>query len=96
MPSASRRWKQCGPTRSYVATGGAIGPGTVQAIERMLAAVAAIPDALLVSAIGANAAGERFAVRHAQLAAAGCVGFVRLRPTAGADWNDMLIQESAP
>ena len=39
----------------------------MQAIERMLAAVAAIPGALLVSATDANAAGERFAVRHAQL-----------------------------
>ena len=80
----------------YAATGGGMGPGTVQAIERMLAAVATVPGALLVSGTDANAAGERFAVRHAQLAAAACVAFARLRPTAGVDWNDVLKQESAP
>ncbi|MDA8249144.1 MAG: toprim domain-containing protein [Rhodospirillales bacterium] len=80
----------------YAATGGGMGPGTVQAIERMLAAVAAVPGALLVSGTDANAAGERFAVRHAQLAAAACVAFARLRPPAGVDWNEVLKQESAP
>lgn len=68
----------------------------MQAIERMLAAVVAVPGALLVSGTDANAAGERFAVRHTQLAAAACVAFARLRPTAGVDWNDVLKQESAP
>jgi hypothetical protein len=41
-------------------------------------------------ATDANAAGERYAARHAELAAAAGVAFARLTPTSGADWNDVL------
>ncbi len=74
----------------YVATGGGMGPGTIAAIERTLATIAAFPDALLVSATDANTVGDRYAARHAELAAAAGVAFERLRPTIGADWNDVL------
>ena len=84
-----------------------MGPGTVQAIEKALAAMASSPDpygrsstgsadgtlptsALLASAADANPAGERFAARHAELAAAAGVPFARVAPTIGIDWNDVL------
>jgi hypothetical protein len=75
----------------YAATGGGMGPGTVQAIERLLGQMAQCPDALLASATDANHAGERYAARHAELAAAG-IAFERLAPPLGNDWNDVLVQ----
>jgi hypothetical protein len=79
----------------YAATGGGMGPGTIAALERELATIAAWPDALMHSATDANAAGDRYAARHAELAAAAGVAFARLRPTAGADWNDVIKQGRA-
>jgi hypothetical protein len=76
----------------YLATGGGMGPCTVEAIEQALAAVAAHPAALLVGATDANKAGERYADKHAALAAAAGVRFERLRPPAGTDWNDVVRQ----
>ncbi len=69
-----------------------MGPETVQAIERLLTGMASLPSALLASATDANIAGERYAARHAELAAAAGVRFERLTPTAGTDWNDALRQ----
>ena len=74
----------------YAATGGGMGPGTVQAIEQLLAQFTASPALLLASATDANRAGEQFAARHAELAAAAGVPFARLAPTIGTDWNDVL------
>ena len=74
----------------YAATGGGMGPGTVQAIERILVSIAGSPGALLASATDANRAGERYAERHAEFAAAAGVVFERLPPPAGVDWNDTL------
>jgi hypothetical protein len=51
----------------YVATGGGMGPGTVQAIERLLGQMTQYPDALFAGATDANRAGERYAARHAEL-----------------------------
>jgi hypothetical protein len=76
----------------YAATGGCMGSGTVQAIERLLGEMAQCPDALLASATDANRAGERYAACHAELAAAACIAFERLAPPLGADWNDVLVQ----
>ena len=76
----------------YAATGGGMGPGTVQAIERVLGEMAQWPDALLVGATDANRAGERNAARHAELASAAGVAFERLAPPLGNDWNDVLVQ----
>ena len=80
----------------YAATGGGMGPGTLQAIARTLTMIAAFPDALLASATDANIAGERFANRHAELAAAAGVAFQRLVPTTGNDWNSVLQQGRGP
>ena len=76
----------------YLATGGGMGPCTVEAIEQAVAAVAAHPAALLAGATDANKAGERYADKHAALAAAAGVRFERLRPPAGTDWNDVVRQ----
>ena len=76
----------------YAATGGGMGPGTVQAIERLLGQMAQYPDALLAGATDANRAGERYAARHAELADAARISFERLAPPAGTDWNDVLVQ----
>ena len=76
----------------YAATGGSMGPATVQAIERLLGQTAQWPDALLASATDANRAGERYAARHAALAAAAGIAFERLAPPTGTDWNDVLVQ----
>ncbi len=71
------------PDTLYAAAWGGMGPGTERAIEDMLARIASVPDAVLVSATDANAAGDRYAARHAELAAATGVAFRRLRPTVG-------------
>jgi hypothetical protein len=74
----------------YAATGGGIGPGSIAAIECLLAGMASIPGGILVSATDANRAGDRYADRHAELAAAAGVAFERLRPPKGSDWNDVV------
>ena len=76
----------------YAATGGGMGPGTLQAIESLLGQMAEWPDALLAGATDANRAGERYAARHADLAAAAGIAFERLAPPTGTDWNDVLVQ----
>lgn len=76
----------------YVATGGGMGPGTEQAINLALAAIASSPEACLVSATDANVAGDRYSVRHAEMAAGHGIAFERLRPPDGMDWNDVLQQ----
>ncbi len=74
----------------YVATGGGMGPGTVTALEQLASQIASIPDGLIASAADANTAGDRYATRHQELAAAAGVPFARLRPPDGLDWNDVL------
>ena len=76
----------------YVATGGGMGPGTLGALQAMLARLATIPDALIASAADANVAGERYAERHAELAANAGIRFERLRPPEGLDFNNVLKQ----
>jgi hypothetical protein len=53
-------------------------------------------NALLASAADANGAGDRYATRHAEIAAAAGGGFVRLRPTVAIDWNDEIKRRSTP
>ena len=76
----------------YVATGGGMGPGTLGALQAMLARLATISDALIVSATDANAAGDRYAERHAELGADAGIYFERLRPPEGLDFNNVLKQ----
>ena len=75
----------------YAATGGGMGPGTIRALEALLAGMAELPNALLLSATDANGPGDRFAERHRSLANEFGVPFARLRPPIeGGDWNDVL------
>jgi uncharacterized protein DUF3991/Toprim domain-containing protein len=76
----------------YVATGGGMGPGTLGALQSMLARLATVPDTLIASAADANAAGDRHAERHAELAADAGVRFERVRPPEYLDFNDVLKQ----
>ena len=76
----------------YVATGGGMGPGTQQEIVRLLTGIAPLTGAMLVSATDANLAGERYAIRHRELADAADIAFERVRPAFGADWNDIIKQ----
>jgi hypothetical protein len=75
----------------YVATGGGMGPGTLEALRAALARLHAARG-VLVSATDANAAGDRHAARHGELAVAAGVVFERLRPPQGSDWNDVLVE----
>ena len=80
----------CRPETLYIATGGRMGPGTIAALETLLAQLAAFPGAQLVAATDANAAGNRYAAQIAALGEAACVARVRLRPPDGLDWNDVI------
>ena len=80
------------PDTLYVATGGGMGPGTVGALRAMLTRLAIMRDALIASATDANAAGDRDAERHAELAADAGVRFERVRPPEGLDFHDVLKQ----
>jgi hypothetical protein len=74
----------------YAATGGGMGPATIAAIEALIEPMRATSGAVLASATDGNEAGDAFATRHAGMAAAAGIGFERLRPPDGADWNDVL------
>jgi len=74
----------------YVATGGGMGPGTIAVLERELRALASRPGAVLVAATDADSAGERYAARLAELAAAAAVPARRVAPSGHNDWNDLL------
>ncbi len=79
----------------YAATGGGMGPGTIAALEALLASIAMLPDALLCSAADANGPGDRFADRHRTLGEQFRIPFARLRPPIeGGDWNDVLRARS--
>jgi hypothetical protein len=68
-----------------------MGPGTIAALEALLAQMAMLPGAVLCSATDANGPGDRFAERHRELAEKFSVPFARLRPPIeGGDWNDVL------
>jgi hypothetical protein len=75
----------------YAATGGGMSPNTIQAIKDHLLSIKDLPNAQFDSATDANAAGDRYAARHAEFAQKIGVPFRRLRPEIeGQDWNDVL------
>jgi hypothetical protein len=79
----------------YASTGGGMGPGTIAALEALLADIARLPDALFCSATDANGPGDRFADRHQSLARKFGIPFARLRPPIeGGDWNEVLCAQS--
>ena len=55
-----------------------------------------VRDAVVVSAVDANRAGDRYAEHHAELARAAGIAFRRLRPPEGLDWNEVLKREALP
>ena len=75
----------------YVATGGGMGPGTLDALQDALVRLH-VAGGVLISATDANAAGDRYAARHAELAGEAGVTFERLRPPEGCDWNDVVVK----
>ena len=80
----------------YLATAGGIGPGTVAALEALLAERAMDPAAELVAATDADAAGDRYAGFLLGLAAAAGIHAARLRPPpAAGDWNELLVRARA-
>ena len=82
--------EECRPHTLYVGTGGGMGPGTIEALQAIIAGLAGNPDALVASATDANVAGDRYARYHAEFADAARVRFERLRPPDDLDWNDVL------
>ena len=79
----------------YAATGGGMGPGTIAALEALLASIALLPGALICSAVDANGPGDRFADRHRSLGEKFSIPFARLRPPIeGGDGNDVLRARS--
>jgi Toprim-like/Protein of unknown function (DUF3991) len=79
----------------YVASGGGMGQGTIDALEALLADMATLPGALFCSATDADGPGDRFSERHKSLAKKFNVPFARLRPPDGDDWNDVLRARSS-
>ena len=80
----------------YLATTGGIGPGTVAALEALLAERTMAPAAELVAATDADVAGDRHAAFLAGLAEAVAVRSARLRPLHGIkDWNELLVRARA-
>ena len=82
------------PDTIYVATGGGMGPGTIDALQKALKRLPR--GGVLISATDANKVGDRYAEQHAELARAADVRFERLRPPEGHDWNDVLVKGSEP
>jgi len=79
----------------YAATGGGMGPSTIEAIHNILSTIKDKPGAIFCSATDANTAGDRYADRHQEIATNIGVRFQRLRPPIEkADWNDILKQLS--
>ena len=80
----------------YLATTGGMGPLTLACLDALLQGLAGQPDAVLVTATDADAAGERHARRLAERAEAAGVRWERLIPLGEQnDWNDALVRERA-
>ena len=80
----------------YGATGGGMGPATIEILHRLLARIAELAGAVFVSATDANHAGDRYASGHAELATAAGIAFERLRPPEGTDWNNVVRAGRGP
>ncbi len=75
----------------YVATGGGMGPGTLAALEGLLAELAPRASARMVVATDADKAGERYAMQLSAMAAGAGVAPERAQPPDGLkDWNDAV------
>ncbi len=75
----------------YVSTAGGMGPDTIAALERELWALSTQEDGELAIATDADEAGDGYADRLTEMAAAIDLRSTRLRPPVnGDDWNDIL------
>ena len=72
------------------AAGGGMGAGTVAAIQDILEGMSTRGSGELASATDADPTENAYAERHAELARGTGITFLRLRPTSGTDWNDVL------
>ena len=76
----------------YLATTGGMGPQTLACLNALLRDLAGQPEAVLVAATDADAAGERYAQRLAERAEAAGVRWERLVPPGGQnDWNNVIV-----
>ena len=84
-------WEDIRADTIYAATGGGMGPGTIDAIGTIVHRLAGIAGAELASAADADRAGERYAAWHEALAHSAGVAFTRLAPPVDqGDWNAAL------
>ena len=75
----------------YVATTGGMGPGTVLALNQLLAELVDEPDAIVAIATDNDIPGERHAARLAAMVEAANLPWVRAKPPSDAkDWNKFL------
>jgi Protein of unknown function (DUF3991)/Toprim-like len=89
-------WEEIRADTIYAASGGGMGPGTIDAICTILHRLAGIAGAELASAADADRAGERYAAWHEALANSAGVPFTRLAPPVeNGDWNDALKRRRA-
>ena len=76
----------------YAATAGGMGPRTIALLRTLLRGLAARPEAVLVAATDADAAGERYAAKLTELALEAGVGSGRIKPSGGCkDWNEVVV-----
>ena len=76
----------------YAATAGGMGPRTTALLRTLLRGLAARPEAVLVAAMDADAAGERYAAKLVELALEAGVRSSRIKPPGGCkDWNEVVV-----
>lgn len=81
----------------YTATGGGMGPTTIQTIQTILAGMARHAGAVLCGATDANRTGEHYAGKHTELAMARqCHIPAHAPPNGHIDWNDVLVARRTP
>ncbi len=74
----------------YVGTAGGMGPLTVACLKQEMEALARRPGTVLVAATDADLAGDRYAVRLAELAAEVALPVERKAPVGHKDWDLVL------
>ncbi len=79
----------------YVATAGGMGPGTIACLQAEMKALAERPGAVVIAAGDADAAGEMYATRVAEMAKAEGLTTERAAPTGHKDWDDVLKARGA-
>ena len=79
----------------YVATGGGMGPDTIDALTHLLGALAMQACPRIVAVTDADRAGERYASRLQEMAEIAGIPFERCQPPDGhKDWNKFLEAEA--